>query len=289
MSIKESELILNADGSVYHIALLPEMVADNVILVGDPGRVETVSKRFNKIHFKRQHREFITHTGEYNGKLVTAISTGIGTDNIDIVVNELDAAVNIDLKTRTPKDKLKSLNLIRIGTSGSLQADIAIDTFVSSSFGLGLDILLNYYDLEPTDFEQDLADAFEEQLEWPATLHLPVFVAGSEKLLNKVASFSKSGITATAPGFYGPQGRKLRLNPLLPDLNEKLTAFNYQKQRVTNFEMETSALYGLGRALGHECLTVCTIVANRIKKEFSKDYQKSVELLIDKVLDEAIS
>jgi uridine phosphorylase len=289
MPIKESELILNPDGSVYHIALTPEMVADNVILVGDPGRVKTVSSRFDKILFERQHREFITHTGEYKGKLVTAISTGIGTDNIDIVLNELDAAVNIDLKTREIKKKLKSLNLIRIGTSGSLQADIPVDTYVASTFGLGLDVLLNFYDFDNTELEEDLADAFEEQTEWPANLHLPVFIEGSKSLLEKSKSFTKQGITATAPGFFGPQGRQLRLKPLVPDLNEKLTAFKHKDHRITNFEMETSALYGLGRALGHNSLTICAIIANRIKKEYSKNSQKAIENLIDLVLEELIS
>jgi uridine phosphorylase len=289
MPIKESELILNPDGSVYHIALTPEMVADDVILVGDPGRVKTVSSRFDKILFERQHREFITHTGEYKGKLVTVISTGIGTDNIDIVLNELDAAVNIDLKTREIKKKLKSLNLIRIGTSGSLQADIPVDAYVASTFGLGLDVLLNYYDFDNTELEEDLADAFEDQTEWPATLHLPVFIEGSKSLLEKSKPFTKQGITATAPGFFGPQGRQLRLKPLVPDLNEKLTAFKHKDHRITNFEMETSALYGLGRAMGHNSLTICAIIANRIKKEYSKNSQKAIETLIDLVLEELIS
>lgn len=289
MPIKESELILNADGSVYHIALNPEMVADHVILVGDPGRVKTVSSRFDKIHFERQHREFITHTGEFKGKQVTVISTGIGTDNIDIVLNELDAAVNIDLKTREIKKKLKKLNLIRIGTSGSLQADIPVDSFVASTFGLGLDVLLNYYNFENTELEEDLSDAFEEQTEWPASLHLPVFVEGNRTLLEKAKPFTKQGITATAPGFFGPQGRQLRLKPILSDLNEKLTSFQYQNHRICNFEMETSGLYGLGRALGHNCLTICAIIANRIKKEYSKNSQKSIENLIDLVLEELIN
>ncbi|MBX7180689.1 MAG: nucleoside phosphorylase [Bacteroidia bacterium] len=289
MAIKESELILNPDGSVYHIALSSEMVADHVILVGDPGRVKTVSARFDKIHFERQHREFITHTGEYKGKLVTVISTGIGTDNIDIVLNELDAAVNIDLKTREIKKNLRKLNLIRIGTSGSLQADIPVDAYVASTFGLGLDILLNYYELDHTDLEEELADAFEEHTQWPATLHLPVFVEGSKSLLKKALPFTKQGITATAPGFFGPQGRQLRLKPLVQDLNELLTDFHYQEHRITNFEMETSALYGLGRALGHNCITICAIIANRIKKEYSKNSQKSIETLIDLVLEEMIA
>lgn len=289
MAIKESELILNPDGSVYHIALTPEMVADHVILVGDPGRVKSVSSRFDKIHFERQHREFITHTGEYKGKMVTVISTGIGTDNIDIVLNELDAAVNIDLKTREIKKKLRKLNLIRIGTSGSLQPDIPVDAFVASTFGLGLDILLNYYELEQTELEEELADAFEEHTQWPATLHLPVFVEGSKSLLKKALPFTKQGITATAPGFFGPQGRQLRLKPLIPDLNELLTGFKYQDHRITNFEMETSGLYGIGRALGHDCITLCAIIANRIKKEYSKNAQKSIETLIDLVLEEMIA
>jgi uridine phosphorylase len=283
--IAESELILNTDGSIYHLKLRPQDLANDVILVGDQGRVETISAHFEKIDCKIQNREFVTHTGWYKGKRITALSTGIGTDNIDIVLNELDALVNIDLSTRTINAQKKSLNIIRIGTSGALQGDIPIDSFVASSHGLGFDGLLNYYAGRDLCDESAIAESFMTHAGWLNGLPYPYVVTGSQKLMNQIAHDMTKGITATAPGFYGPQGRQLRLAPSLADLNEKLGSFRHGDHRVTNFEMETSALYGLGRLLGHECLTVCAIIANRVARQYSKNYHPVIENLIVTVLE----
>jgi len=283
--IPETELILNPNGSVYHLQLLPENIADNIIIVGDQGRVETVSRFFDTIDFKIQNREFITHTGTYKGKRISVISSGIGTDNIDILINELDAAVNIDLKTRSIKTEKKSLNIIRIGTSGALQKDIPVDSFVISSHGLGFDGLLNYYLDLPHVNENELSEAFIRQTNWNKNLPYPYVIKGSERLIDTIGFDMIKGITATAPGFYGPQGRKLRLTPWVEDFNQQLTDFNHGKNRITNFEMETSALYGLGRLLGHQTCTVCAIIANRVIKQYSKNYHAAVEKLILTVLE----
>jgi uridine phosphorylase len=283
--ISETELILNPDGSVYHLNLKPENIADNVIIVGDQGRVATVSKFFDTIDFKVQNREFITHTGTYNGKRLTVLSSGIGTDNIDILVNELDAAVNIDLKARLIKEEKRSLNIIRIGTSGALQEDIPVDSFVVSTHGLGFDGLMNYYhDLADIN-ENAISEAFIKQTHWNKNLPYPYTVKGSEELINKIGFDLIKGITATAPGFYGPQGRKIRLAPWVEDFNKQLTDFNINGNRITNFEMETSALYGLGKLLGHQTCTICVIIANRIVKQYSKNYHSAVEKLIQMVLE----
>ena len=283
--IAESELILNPDGSIYHLHLLPEQLAENIIVVGDQGRVEAVSAHFDSIHHKVQNREFITHTGIYNGKKISVLSTGIGTDNIDIVLNELDALVNIDLKTRIINSSKKSLNIVRIGTSGALQGNIPVDSIVVSSHGLGLDGLLNYYaGLDLCD-KSEIANAFIRHINWPNGLTYPYIVEASPKLLHLIGYDQQQGITATAPGFYGPQGRQLRLAPSLPDLNEKLESFFFNNLRITNFEMETSALYGLGKLLGHECVTACAIIANRVSRTYSKDYQSAVNNLIAMVLE----
>lgn len=283
--IAETELILNPNGSVYHLKLRPEDLADNVIVVGDQGRVETISSFFEKTDCKIQNREFVTHTGWYKGNRITALSTGIGTDNIDIVLNELDALVNIDLTTRTIKAQKKSLNIVRIGTSGALQEDVPVDTFVASSHGMGFDGLLNYYAGRDLCDEAPIAEAFMQHSGWLKGLPYPYVVKSSDKLMQQIAHDMTKGITATAPGFYGPQGRQLRLAPAIADLNEKLGAFRFQDHRVTNFEMETSALYGLGKLLGHECLTVCAIIANRVIRQYSKDYHPVIEKLIQTVLE----
>ena len=283
--IPETELILNPNGSVYHLKLLPEVIADNIITVGDQGRVELVSSHFDTIDFKVQNREFVTHSGTYKGKRVMVISSGIGTDNIDIVVNELDAAVNIDLKTRTVKEQKRTLNIVRIGTSGALQKDIPVDSYVVSTHGLGFDGLLNYYLDLPTINDNEISEAFIQQTNWNKNLPYPYAVKGSEMLINKIGFDLTKGITATAPGFYGPQGRKLRLTPWVEDFNQQLTDFQYKEHRITNFEMETSALYGLGKLLGHNTCTVCAIIANRVAKQYSKDYHPSVERLIQLVLE----
>lgn len=282
--IAETELILNPNGSIYHLAIHPQDVADDVIVVGDQGRVASVSKHFSKIESKASNREFITHTGLFNGKRITVLSTGIGTDNIDIVLNELDALVNIDLGTREIKTVKRSLNIVRIGTSGSLQADIPADSFVVSSHGLGLDGLMNYYSGLEKINDSAISEAFKQHCKWNEKLPFPYAIKGSASLIEKVGAGMHPGITATAPGFYGPQGREIRLAPAMPDLNELLTSFSYDGKRITNFEMETSALYGLSAHLGHHACTVCSIIANRITKHFSSDHHKKVDELIHLVL-----
>ena len=283
--IAETELILNPNGSVYHLQLLPENIAENIIIVGDQGRVETVSAFFDSIEFKIQNREFVTHTGTFKGKRITVISSGIGTDNIDILINELDAAVNIDLKTRTIKKEHTSLNIVRIGTSGALQADIPVDKFVVSTHGLGFDGLLNYYLDLPKVNDNEVSEAFIKQTNWNSNLPYPYAIKGSEALINKIGYDLFKGITATAPGFYGPQGRKLRLTPWVEDFNQQLTDFKYKENRITNFEMETSALYGLGALLGHQTCTVCAIIANRVAKQYSSNYHAAMGQLIQLVLE----
>lgn len=283
--IPETELILNPNGSVYHLQLLPEHIAENIIIVGDQGRVATVSKYFDTIEVKIQNREFVTHIGTFKGKKIMVLSSGIGTDNIDILINELDAAVNIDLKTRTIKENKTKLNIVRIGTSGALQADIPVDNYVVSSYGLGFDGLLNYYkDLKKVN-DDIVSEAFIQQTNWDKNLPYPYAIKGSEKLIDKIGFDQIKGITATAPGFYGPQGRQLRLSPWVADFNQQLTDFNLKGLRITNFEMETSALYGLGKLLGHETCTICAIIANRVAKKYSKDYHPAVENLIQLVLE----
>jgi uridine phosphorylase len=286
---KESELILNPDGSVYHISLRPEHVAPTVIVVGDQQRVSSITKYFDKIEFKIQSREFVTHTGYLNNKRITVLSTGIGTDNIDIVINELDAAVNIDLESRTSKEKHTALDIIRLGTSGALQPDIEVDTFVASGYGLGLDGLLHYYDYQEEIIEKEMATAFIDQTGWNSKLPYPYIVKASPELLSKLAGELKQGITATASGFFGPQGRELRIPLAFPELNERIENFNFNGGRITNFEMETSALYALGKILGHNTLTICDIIANRVNRTYSKDYKKSIEKLIQYVLDKLTS
>jgi len=281
----ETELILSSENRVYHINLRNEDIADDVIVVGDQNRVAQISGYFSKIDFKTEHREFITHTGTFNGKRITVLSTGIGTDNIDIVLNELDAAVNINLEKRELNPSPRKLNIIRLGTSGALQEDIPVNGLVASSHGIGLDGLLNFYEGWKTINENEISEAFIKHTNWQKNLPYPYCVAASETLLNKFKQDLHIGITATAPGFYGPQGRQIRLKSSAPNLNELLTDFKLGDQRITNFEMETSALYGLGKLLGHECLTICVIIANRVRKEFTSDYKKSVEILIESCLN----
>lgn len=285
MRFAESELILTKDNRVYHLNLKADDIADDVIVVGDQNRVQQISKLFSKIEFKTAHREFVTHTGIYNGKRLSVLSTGIGTDNIDIVLNELDAAININLETRTVKPQLKSLNIIRLGTSGALQEDIPVNSIVVSSHGLGLDGLLNFYEAGKTINNNDISRQFINHVKWNNTLPFPYCVNASQNLFEKFKTNNHTGITATAPGFYAPQGRQIRLKAEMQKLNELLTSFNYKGLRITNFEMETSALYGLGKLLGHNCLTACVIIANRIRKEFSKDLKKSTDLLIQQSLE----
>lgn len=280
--IPETELILTPENKIYHLNLSKDEIANDIILVGDPDRVSVISNKFESIEHKIQNREFVTHTGILNGKRISVIATGIGPDNIDIVVNELDALVNIDFKTRTINKKKKTLNLIRLGTSGALQKDIEVDSFLVSSFGLGLDNIAHFYESEEI-IEQDMSSKYKQHANWPENLSNPYIVKASDNLLSLFPDVKK-GITATAPGFYGPQGRTLRLNPYITNLHEKMESFNYKENRITNFEMETSALYYLGKSLGHNTLTICAIIANRLTKEYSKDYKKTVEKMIDLVL-----
>jgi uridine phosphorylase len=282
--IAASELIINNRGAVYHINCRPEEIAHTVITVGDPDRVAEVSKRFDTIEFTNQHREFIVHTGTLAGKRLTVISTGIGPDNIDIVVNELDALVNIDFETRLIKNELTSLNIIRLGTSGSLQADIPVDSFVASTHGLGIDNLLNFYRHDNNEEERQIVQAFLTQTQLQNTFSLPYISTAGASLLKHFTTGFHQGITVTCPGFYGPQGRVLRMGLTNPHLIDRLTEFNFGNHRITNFEMETSAIYGMGRILGHHCLSLSAIVANRISKEFSKDGALAVENLITKGL-----
>lgn len=284
-NLQESELVLNPDGSVYHLKLRPEHIAENIIVVGDQGRVEKISKHFDNIEFRLSNREFVTHTGTLNNKRITVLSTGIGTDNLDIVVNELDAAVNIDLQTREIKPKHTTLNIIRLGTSGALQPDIPVDSFVMSTHGIGFDGLLNFYEFDEKILDKRMMDAFIAYTGWGKNLPRPYIVKGSEELEKMLGEGFYKGVTATASGFYGPQGRVLRIPLAMPQLNEKIETFEFEGHRIANFEMETSALFGLGAILGHNTTTICDIIANRVIKQFSKDYKKSVEKLIELVLE----
>ncbi len=281
--IKDTELILTAENKVYHLNLSAKEIADTIIIVGDRGRVKQVSKHFDKIDFEVENREFLTHTGTCNGKRLSVVATGIGTDNIDIVLNELDAAVNIDLETRTIKAKKKSLNIIRLGTSGALRKDVEVDSFLMATHGLGFDGLAHFYQSENI-IDEKMSSAFATHSNWQKQSASPYIVKASEKLLKKFDGFAR-GITATASGFYAPQGRQLRIAPTIEDLHQKMSTFSYEGNRITNFEMETSALYFLANALGHHALTICAIIGNRISKAQSKDYKKTVDKMIVTVLD----
>ena len=289
MKIQESELILNPDGSVYHINLKPENIAQNIIFVGDQDRVEKITQHFDSIEFSTQKREFKTQTGTYKGKRITVLSTGIGPDNIDIVMNELDALVNIDLNTRKPKEELTSLNIVRVGTSGSLQADIPVDSFVMSQYGLGIDNMMRTY-LVDTISDTAIEDAFINHTNWDLRKGRPYVVKGSEKLIQLFDSNAmQKGLTATAGGFYGAQGRILRLDIQDRKLNGKMDSFNYNGNRITNLEMETAAIYGLSALLGHNALSLNAIIANRPNGTFSKDPYAVVENLIAYTLEKFVT
>ncbi len=285
LPIAESELILNDRGAIYHLNLRPEELASTILVVGDPDRVAIVSKYFDKLEYKLHHREFITHTGYVGKKRVTVISTGIGTDNIDIVVNELDALVNIDFTTRTIRDNLHRLNIIRLGTCGSLQSEISVDDFVASTHGIGIDNLLNFYRHPQNEEEKQLLQSFVTQTQLHNRFSNPYIASASGSLMKLFVEGFKLGITVTCPGFYGPQGRILRLGLSNPDLVSRLTQFQYGQHRIANFEMETSALYGLSNLLGHHCLSLNAVVANRIRKDFSKNASATVERLIQRAID----
>jgi uridine phosphorylase len=283
--IKSSELILNPDGSIYHLNLRPEHIAPDIIFVGDQNRVEKITQFFDNIEFSTQKREFKTQTGTYKGKRISVISTGIGPDNIDIVINELDALVNIDLETRQPKQHLTSLNIIRIGTSGSLQADIRVDSFVMSKYGLGLDNMLRSYLLDGV-LIAELEEAFIKHTNWDVRKGRPYVTACSERLEKMIESERMhKGITATAGGFYGPQGRVLRLDIQDQELNGKMDNFSFGDTKITNLEMETAAIYGLSALLGHNALSLNAIIANRASGTFSSDPYKAVDELIAYTLD----
>jgi len=280
--IAESELIINADGSVYHLNLKPGDIAENIIAVGDPGRVYRVSKFFDSLDFEMNKREFITHTGTCGGKKITVISTGMGTDNIEILMTELDALFNIDLKSREIKKKKKKLNIVKIGTSGSIQSDIKLGTHLVSEYAIGLDNLFAYY-----NFPQDKT-GIEVSKKLKKVLNLnfmPYCCKCSENLKKKIAWDMLSGNTLSAPGFYAPQGREVRIKPRNPSMINELTYFHINDFWLTNFEMEASAYYGLGKMLGHEVLCLNAIIANRVRKSFSKNYNKSVDKLIQTVLE----
>jgi len=284
--IKESELLINEDKSIYHINLLPEDIADTIILVGDPDRVEMVATHFENIEVKKHKREFYTVTGYYNNKRITVLSTGIGTDNIDIVINELDALVNIDLDKREIKKDRKSLQFIRVGTTGGLQERFAPGSYIVSEKSIGFDGMLNFYKniVDITDF--DFENAFMKHTEWNPRLSTPYVVNASSLLMKKIngENFFK-GITIASNGFYGPQGRELRLKTADNQLNDKIQSFEYKGQKISNYEMESSALYGLSKLLGHNALTVCVIIANRVNGTFLNDYKPVVKKLVENVLD----
>jgi len=286
--ITPSELILNSDGSVFHLHLKPEELADNVILVGDPGRVEMISSFFETKETVKSSREFNTVTGKYKGKRITVLSTGIGTDNIDIVMNELDALVNIDLKTRVVKDEHKSLNILRIGTSGAIQPDIPLGSFVLSHISVGCDGLLNWYSGRNTVCDLDMEREFVEFTGLINTLPVPYFIHSSDKMINILKDDTIEGVTMSASGFYGPQGRVLRIPLAMPDMLEKFENFRYNGRRITNFEMESSAIAGLSAILGHNATTVCCIIANRHRKESKADYSSDIKRLVELSLNRII-
>ena len=284
MNLEETELILNPDGSVYHLHLKAEHIANTVLLVGDPGRVEMISSKFDTIEHRISNREFTTHTGTFKGERITALSTGIGTDNIDIVVNELDAAVNIDPVSKKPNPNIRSLNLIRLGTCGALQASIEVDSIAVTECSIGLDGVRHFYALENHGFESAIEEAFIKQCKWRAPLNQPYAVMADSELLSVYRELGTAGITITANGFFGPQGRALRLPLSKPEANASFSRFQFRNLKIINYEMESSALYALGRGLGHRCLCMCVVIGNRAAGKFSKDYHPAVDSRIDKTL-----
>jgi uridine phosphorylase len=283
--MKESDLIVNADGSIYHLKLRPEEIPDLVLVSGDPARIAMISDHFDTIEFKRQNREFVSHLGHYRGKRILALSTGIGPDNIDIVMNELDALVNIDLETRKPLEHHRTLTIIRIGTSGTLHADVPIGTYVISSHGMGMDGSLHYYQGLEEITDTELTREFIRQTNWPSFLPVPYIIPGTPELIQKLSLGGITGITATAGGFYGPQGRVLRLQNAFPEMLDVMAKFSWKNNRIINFEMETSSLYGLGAMLGHEVASICVLLANRATGEYTRTIKEDEEKLIVFVLN----
>ena len=285
MRIAESELIINGDGSVFHLHLRPEELADNVILVGDPGRVDLIAEYFDEKEFRRESREFVSVTGKYKGVRMTALSTGIGTDNIDIVMNELDALANIDFETREVKPDHRTLNVLRIGTSGAIQPDINLGDFVFSHISVGCDGLLNWYADREKIAMPEIEEAFKAHTGWNKHLPDPYFVRAGEKMIEKFKDYTVKGMTIAASGFYGPQGRVLRMQLAMPDMLDTFESFRFGEERVTNFEMEGSALAGIAAHLGHNAGTVCYIIAHRHHKDSNPNYKKDIKRLIELCLD----
>lgn len=285
-SFPDSELILNADGSVFHLHLLPGQIAETILLVGDPGRVDMIAALLSDVEFRIANREFVTVTGFYKGKRISVVGTGIGTDNIDIVLNELDVLVNVDLKTRTEKTVKTVLNLIRVGTCGGMQPDLIPGTFLISEKSIGFDGLLNFYAGRDEVCDLSFEAAFRSQMNWTDSLGHPYVIAGSSELIERIGRDDmKRGVTISANGFYGPQGRELRIPLAKPDMNALLESFSYQGFRITNYEMESSAVAGLSALLGHNAMTVCVVIANRLAKEVTPNYHQAMEVLIETVLE----
>lgn len=283
--IPESELIINPDGSIYHLQLRPEQIADTIITVGDPDRVSDVSRSFDSVQHRVQHREFVTHTGYLNNKRITVISTGIGTDNVDIVLNELDALVNIDFATRTIKPVHTSLQIIRLGTSGSVDESLPVDSYVVSENAIGMDGLMNFYDMPNSIQETVYLEAFTNYMKAHFKEVKPYFASASPELLARFEPHFRVGTTLTATGFYAPQGRMLRAQKSFDNFIPLINAFRHKHYRITNLEMETAGIFGLGKMLGHHCIGVSAILANRIQGQFSKQPQKTVQKLIEQVLE----
>jgi uridine phosphorylase len=283
-AIGASELIINDRGAIYHLNVRPEEMADTIITVGDPERVASVSKYFDRVEHTLAHREFITHTGYIGQKRISVLSTGIGPDNIDIALNEIDALVNIDFATRTIHDQKKSVSIIRMGTCGSLQGEVGVNELVAGTHGLGIDNVLHFYSQENNEEEKAILNAFDEHTKISAHKIQPYIATASAGLIKHFTEGYSHGITVTCPGFYGPQGRILRLPLKMPNLVDQMTSFRYGQHRIANFEMETSAIYGLCNLLGHQCLSINVIIANRVKKEYSKDMGKAVDHMIQKSL-----
>ena len=283
--IPSSELIINDDGSVFHLHIRPEDLADIVVMMGDPSRVSTLAEHFDTIELDKQSREFHTITGTYRGRRVTALSHGIGTDNIDIVMTELDALANIDFKTRLPKKEHRRLKILRIGTCGAAQPDIPLGSYILSHISIGFDGVLNWYKDSDKVILPDFEEAFIRHMDWPQRLGIPYFIRASQEIIDKFSDWTVKGMTVSAPGFYGPQGRSVRLKLTIPDLIEKLESFEYEGYRVTNIEMESSALAGMAALLGHDAATVCLAIANRHVKESNPDYKPLMAQLLRKALD----
>lgn len=289
MRIAESELIINSDGSCFHLHIKPEELPDKVILVGDPGRVSMVAQHLSNIEFRHESREFVSVVGSFKGTRILVLSTGIGTDNIDIVMNELDALANVDFKTREIKKNRRSLDILRIGTSGAIQPDIPLGSYVFAKYSLGLDGLMNWYDGHRRFTVPHISAAFKKHVGWNRHLAFPYFIKAGEKMVKRFEKVAIMGCTMSAQGFYGPQGRVVRLGLAMPDMVNKFETFNYDGIRLTNFEMESSAIAGLGRLLGHNCGTICLIIAQRHAHGANPDYKSKMDELVQTALECLVS